>query len=118
MPPLSGTHMTLLRLRSLVLTAGIFLAAVIIVIAQRLLPAALFLGHVITGISLPKPSQPPATPAPALLPPAPAITPLAPSAADLQALQRLTCAELRDLIGTKRRLSKAALVQLAAQQLT
>lgn len=116
MSPLNSAHMDLLRLRSMALAAGIFAAAVIVVIAQRLLPAALFLGHVITGIPLPDNSQLP-TPIRALLLPAPAVAPVAPAQDDLRDLQRLTCAELRDLIGTKQRLSKAALVKLAAQQL-
>lgn len=61
----------------------------------------------------------PAAAAPAVLPTAPATAPVALPAAPVAApavdLSGMTCAELRQLLGVKRRISKAALLQLAAK---
>lgn len=60
----------------------------------------------------------PAAAAPAVLPTAPAaapVLPAAPVAAPVVDLSGMTCAELRQLLGVKRRISKAALLQLAAK---
>ena len=60
----------------------------------------------------------PAAAAPAVLPTAPAaapVLPTAPVAAPVVDLSSMSCAELRQLLGVKRRISKAALLQLAAK---
>lgn len=65
----------------------------------------------------------PAAAAPAVLPAAPAAAPVAlpaapvvaPVAAPVVDLSDMSCAKLRQLLGVKRRISKAALLQLAAK---
>ena len=102
---------TLMRL---LVTAFLWAAAVTLAVARRLLPVAIFIARelILTPKTTPKPRL--LTPAadPPLAPPATAGE-LSASAEDLSALTRR---QLQEIVGTRRNLSKAILIQMAVNR--
>ena len=98
---------TLMRL---LVTAFLWAAAVTLAVARRLLPVAIFIARELI-----------LTPKPRLLTPA-ADPPLAPPAtagelsASAEDLSPLTRRQLQEIVGTRRNLSKAILIQMAVNR--